>query len=533
MDGNLLRIISIDPDSSILGGEGRFLDIYFDVKSGAPGGCVDLSLERATLLDMNDVPIQTELDSGSLCVGNEAMLGDLNGDGSVTEADVTMLLDIATRRVPTTAYHRLVGDLNGDGRLDSADATLLLRVLNGLPLNPDKADPAKDMPEGNLETAMPSLEVLECSKFSLPVTLNNAQGVTGMDLVISWPAEELRLDTVRAAADFSAFAVGSAMGGGYARWSISSHAGVTSAGQITIAYLNFTVLGRTTTAMNPAPVVRINHTDVKYAYGESHLWFGDITLGAAEIIIKPGVCEGEGEPEGEGEGEPEGEPTPVNVIVDGGFEKGSPNSAWDEYSSVVGSPLCTEDVCGLGSGTGPYRGQWWCWFGGVEEAETGYVKQSVRIPKSAGATLSFYLEMPAANKAGNMSVMINGNEVFRATKADAGRYQTYKQVRLNVSEYADGNTHEIKFATDSEAANSVISFFVDEVSLMTGPFVEEEEDEPPVESEEEYRPPDPDPPAPSTGCCIGYKGHGKLTTLLGDWLLVGIVLMTVAYFRRP
>ncbi len=347
--------------------------------------------------------------------------------------------------------------------------------------------------------------------------------------MISWPAEELRLDTVTAADDFSAFAVGSAMGGGYARWSISSHAGVNSSGEITIANLNFTVLGRETTLMNPAPVVRINHTDVKYAYGESHLWFGDITLGASEIIIKPGVCEGEGEPEGEDEGEP----TPVNLIADGGFEQGSPNSAWDEHSSVLGSPLCTEDVCGLGNGTGPYRGQWWCWFGGVKEAESSYVKQSLRIPDSAGATLSFYLEMPSANKAGDMSVLINNKTIFQATKADASRYQTYKQVRLNVSEYADGNTHEIKFSSDSEAGDSVISFFVDEISLMTGPFVEEGEEEQATEGEEGYTPPPPDSqPEQSSGCCSGYKGYGKFTAFLGDWLLVGIALMTVAYVRR-
>jgi hypothetical protein len=67
--------------------------------------------------------------------------------------------------------------------------------------------------------------------------------------------------------------------------------------------LNLEVLSKPTTNMNPAPVVRINHCDVKYAYGESHLWFNGIELDSAEITVLEGTApEGEGEPvEGEGE----------------------------------------------------------------------------------------------------------------------------------------------------------------------------------------------------------------------------------------
>ena len=126
--GTLLRIISIDPDSSLVDGEGRFLDLYFDIATDAAVGCVPITLERATLLDLNDVSIATDRQSGQLCVGNDSMWGDMNKDLVVSQDDAQLLLDVVTRLEPETPYHWLVGNLNGDSRLDSADATLLLRL---------------------------------------------------------------------------------------------------------------------------------------------------------------------------------------------------------------------------------------------------------------------------------------------------------------------------------------------------------------------------------------------------------------------
>jgi hypothetical protein len=55
------------------------------------------------------------------------MLGDLNGDGRITTADVIMLLRAIAEG--KTAAEVPAGDLNGDGRLTTADVTILLRHI--------------------------------------------------------------------------------------------------------------------------------------------------------------------------------------------------------------------------------------------------------------------------------------------------------------------------------------------------------------------------------------------------------------------
>ena len=301
--GNLLRIISIDPESSIASGEGRFLDLYFKVASTAPAGCTPLALEKTIVLDLNDVPVATIPQSGQFCVGSDVRIGDLNGDGFVDEPDVMLLLAIITQTVQPTPYHRLAGDLNCDERFDSADVALLLRVIAGLPLNPAGKTLPKAVEGGTVHFGIPDLEEHEGSQFTLPVTLSMVNAVAGIDIVASWPKTELILNTARLGELFVSSTFALKQGDGYCRFSLGNVGGISAPADTVIAYLDFTVSGKPTTSMNPAPVIRLNHGDVKYPYGESHLWFGDITLDDAIIKILAGSGEGEGEVPAEGEGE--------------------------------------------------------------------------------------------------------------------------------------------------------------------------------------------------------------------------------------
>ena len=69
-----------------------------------------------------------------------------------------------------------------------------------------------------------------------------------------------------------------------------------------------------------------------------------------------------------------------NVVVDGGFEAGTPNPHWSEASTNFGTPLCDVQGCGTGAGTGPHSGSFWVWFGGIAAYEQGSVSQMVTIP---------------------------------------------------------------------------------------------------------------------------------------------------------
>jgi formylglycine-generating enzyme required for sulfatase activity len=340
-EGNLLRIISIDPDSSLENGEGRFLDLYFDIVAGTGAGCVPVTLELAYLLDLNDVPIATDRQSGQLCVGDDSMWGDMDKDLVVTKSDAQLLLDVVTKLQPETAYHRLVGNLNGDSRLDSADATLLLRLANDQTINP----PAGTLDDYDLDTfaiTIPSMESWQGSVVVMPISVSEIKGIAGMDIVVSWPATELRLQSLTRDSVLSDFIVSEESGTGFIRFSFGNNVPISAQGESVVASLNLEVLSKPTTNMNPAPVVRINHCDVKYAYGESHLWFNGIELDSAEITVLEGTApEGEGEPiEGEpieGEGEPiEGEP----VEGEGEPVEGEPV----EGEPIEGEPLTQEEI---------------------------------------------------------------------------------------------------------------------------------------------------------------------------------------------
>lgn len=154
----------------------------------------------------------------------------------------------------------------------------------------------------------------------------------------------------------------------------------------------------------------------------------------------------------------------ANIITDGGFEAGIPNPYWNEASTNYGTPIC-DPGCGSGGGTGPHSGSFWVWFGGVSDVvETGSVEQTVIIPPGT-AVLSFWLEIPAVNTTGFMSVSIDGNVLFTVTEADAPAYSTYTLVALNVSAYANGGAHTVRFFSTTNAGAGPLNFFVDDVRL--------------------------------------------------------------------
>ncbi|MEW5986508.1 MAG: hypothetical protein AB1791_07745 [Chloroflexota bacterium] len=154
----------------------------------------------------------------------------------------------------------------------------------------------------------------------------------------------------------------------------------------------------------------------------------------------------------------------VDVILGGGFEDGSPNPYWTEFSSNFGTPLC-DAGCGFGGGSGPHSGSWWAWFGGISGVpEVGYLSQDVTIPVGV-ATLTFWLEIPAADTTGFLDVSIDGSVLAHFTEADMGSYNPYAMVTLDASAFADGGTHELRFDSTTDAGAGVLNFFVDDVAL--------------------------------------------------------------------
>ena len=152
-----------------------------------------------------------------------------------------------------------------------------------------------------------------------------------------------------------------------------------------------------------------------------------------------------------------------NLLADGGFELGNSGGAWVETSTSFANPIV---CCRPAPGTGALSGEWWIWFGGYSEGDTeGSATQTLTIPSGAGAALQFYLEIPEAEVAGEMAVLIDGTEVFTATHEDVSGYARYRRVNVSLGAIADGGEHTLEFRS-STVAGGLTSFFVDDICMV-------------------------------------------------------------------
>lgn len=150
------------------------------------------------------------------------------------------------------------------------------------------------------------------------------------------------------------------------------------------------------------------------------------------------------------------------MIQDGSLEGGLSTPHWTHGSTVFGTPLCTVQACG---GVGPRTGEWWAWFGGTNSAEEGFLQQRKRI--AAGPkTLTFWIWWSAGNHpASTFKVKLDGTAVFTITGATNAAYRSdWTPVSIDISAYADGNMHTLRFE-QSNQAGQLTNIHVDDISL--------------------------------------------------------------------
>jgi hypothetical protein len=153
------------------------------------------------------------------------------------------------------------------------------------------------------------------------------------------------------------------------------------------------------------------------------------------------------------------------TVADSGLEGGSSNADWTQSSTNFSYIIC-DTGCGL-LGSGPYNGTYWAWFGGEDEAiETGTLEQDVTI-SSGVQYLNFFLEIPSAETTGYLRVLMDGTNIFEVTHADAANYSAYHAVSIDISAYADGSSHTLRFVSRTEptGAGMTLDFFVDDICL--------------------------------------------------------------------
>jgi hypothetical protein len=164
-----------------------------------------------------------------------------------------------------------------------------------------------------------------------------------------------------------------------------------------------------------------------------------------------------------------------DIVVDGGFEDGSPSGAWVESSSVFGSPIAFA-VPGTADGSGARRGSWIAWFGGNGiDTDEAALSQAITVPTGAGP-LAFFTQAPVCGAAGDvLDVEMDGNVVFEMTGTDATcGLIGYTRRSVDIDTWADGQTHTLMFTShvtgvpaDDLLSFSTTSFLVDDVSIQS------------------------------------------------------------------
>ena len=151
-------------------------------------------------------------------------------------------------------------------------------------------------------------------------------------------------------------------------------------------------------------------------------------------------------------------------VVDGGFEAGSPSASWAEASTNFGSPLCSPATCGF---AGARNGDWWAFFGGTTgAAEAASLDQTVVITPGT-ASLSFFLWNPESSGNGTdaLRVRVDGTQVLSIPAGNSIYASGYAKVVVDLSAFADGGSHTIRFESTTTGTPSNSNFFVDDVAV--------------------------------------------------------------------
>jgi len=158
-----------------------------------------------------------------------------------------------------------------------------------------------------------------------------------------------------------------------------------------------------------------------------------------------------------------------NLVLDPGFEAGGPSEEWTEESELFETLICDEScVTDEGGDAAAHSGDWWAWFGGVEDqSDNASVAQMITIDPDM-AYLRFWFQIRSGADTGDdtFTVTLGGDTVFMVNDQDMSDYDEYQQIDLDVSPWADGGSYELRFASSTTGVG-LTSFFLDEVSLVS------------------------------------------------------------------
>ncbi|MER5730658.1 putative Ig domain-containing protein [Streptomyces sp. NPDC002138] len=145
------------------------------------------------------------------------------------------------------------------------------------------------------------------------------------------------------------------------------------------------------------------------------------------------------------------------LLGNAGFETGSA-APWSATSGVVDN----------GSGEAAHSGSWKAWLDGYGSTHTDSLSQSVTIPASCHATLTYFLHIDTAETTTTTAydqLTVQANSTTLASYSNLNKNTGYAQKSFDLSSFA-GQTVTIKF-TGTEDSSLKTSFVIDDTALST------------------------------------------------------------------
>lgn len=160
-----------------------------------------------------------------------------------------------------------------------------------------------------------------------------------------------------------------------------------------------------------------------------------------------------------------------DLVRDGSFEEGTPNPFWSEETAepTFLGPICDESCFAIDFNFAR-TGQWWAWLGNF--SSDTFVSQTVFLDAGQPVVLKFYFGNIGSDPGGDdrLEVYIDDQLVFQRFEFNPTVQFEYELVNIDLSDFADGQEHVVRFRGTDFSGNST-TFFVDDVSIRPVPAV--------------------------------------------------------------
>ena len=186
-DGALRVVAYSTADAAFVGDAGVVVNVAVLVDKSVAEGSYPVTLRNIRMVKKGASEVLGADHTSALTVYQDALMGDVNGDGNFTMIDVVMTVNAVLEK-EQTGFNANAADLNGDGQITMVDVVGVLQLVLT-----DSSSKAPVYRDSNRTVSMPvlnacDLEFMGNGGVVLPVALCNGENYSAFQLDVQLPA---------------------------------------------------------------------------------------------------------------------------------------------------------------------------------------------------------------------------------------------------------------------------------------------------------------------------------------------------------